>query len=252
MSMVAILLIAIGIGDLMRPLTSRAWPPALLAPALVVIGAALCGLWHRGDLVLGGIAVVAAAAWESSCTAADKWRDARQALPLIAFPGTILILFLLSGLASPIGGPARAWLTWADPAAGLSAGRLAMVAGVVLLQIGTGNQVVRLLLKSVGAVKPTGQPQPSDRLKGGRLLGPMERLLILGLGLAGQLSVATAVIAAKSIIRFPEINAQKAKREGDISIDIDIDIDDITEYFLIGSFASWIVALGGLALTAAR
>ena len=47
----------------------------------------------------------------------------------------------------------------------------------------------------------------------------MERVLILGLGLAGQLAAATAVVAAKSIIRFPEINAQKARENGDIGID---------------------------------
>ena len=70
----------------------------------------------------------------------------------------------------------------------------------------------------------------------------MERLLILGLGLAGQLAVATAVVAAKSIIRFPEINAQKAHENGGIGI------DEVTEYFLVGSFAGWIVALGGLVL----
>ena len=52
-----------------------------------------------------------------------------------------------------------------------------------------------------------------------------------------------AARAAKSIIRFPEINAQKARENGTIGI------DDVTEYFLVGSFASWIVALGGLALT---
>jgi hypothetical protein len=124
----------------------------------------------------------------------------------------------------------------------VSTTRLLMVLGVVLLQLVTGNQLVRLVLGSVGAVKPAGEPQPSDRLKGGRLLGPMERLLILCLGLAGQLTAATAVVAAKSIIRFPEINAQKARENGNVGI------DDITEYFLVGSFASWIVALAGLAL----
>jgi hypothetical protein len=69
--------------------------------------------------------------------------------------------------------------------------------------------------------------------------------LIVGLSLAGQLAAATAVVAAKGIIRFPEINARKVRDEGGIGI------DDITEYFLIGSFASWIVALGGVALVAA-
>ncbi len=125
----------------------------------------------------------------------------------------------------------------------MSADRLLMIVGVMLMQLVTGNQLVRLVLGSVGAVKPAGEPQPSDKLKGGRLLGPMERVLILGLGLAGQLAAATAVVAAKSIIRFPpEINAQKARENGHIGI------DDVTEYFLVGSFASWIVALGGLAL----
>jgi hypothetical protein len=90
-----------------------------------------------------------------------------------------------------------------------------------------------------------GRAQPADRLKGGRLLGPMERLLILGLGLAGQLAAATAVVAAKSIIRFPEITAETKRKDGGTG---SFDIADVTEYFLVGSFASWIVALAGLAL----
>ena len=246
MSTIAVLLIAIGVTDLLRPLTAGRWLPTATASALVVIGAVLCGLWHPGDLLVVGIAAVAAGGWELCCTAAEQWTGPRQAAPLLVFPGALLALFLLSGFASPVGGAVRAWWNWAEPAVGIDPGKMVMVAAVTLIQLATANQMVRLLLKSVGAVKPAGQPQPSDRLKGGRLLGPMERLLILGLGLAGQLTVATAVIAAKSIIRFPEINAQKSKREGGIGI------DDITEYFLIGSLASWIVALGGLALTFSR
>ena len=60
------------------------------------------------------------------------------------------------------------------------------------------------------------------------------------------LAAATAVVAAKSIIPFPETNAQKARENGDIGI------DDVTEYFLVGSFASWILALAGLALVLSR
>lgn len=77
----------------------------------------------------------------------------------------------------------------------------------------------------------------------------MERLLIVGLGLAGQLTMATAVIAAKSIIRFPEINAQRDRKDGDGTPAVTI--SEVTEYFLVGSFASWIMAFGGLALVAA-
>jgi hypothetical protein len=106
--------------------------------------------------------------------------------------------------------------------------------------------LVRLVLGSVGAVRPAGVPQPSDRLKGGRLLGPMERLLILSLGVGGQVAAASAVVAAKGIIRFPELSAQK-NRNGDV----DIGIDEVTEYFLVGSFTSWLLALGGIALVLA-
>ena len=56
---------------------------------------------------------------------------------------------------------------------------------------------------------PASEPQPSDQLRGGRLLGPMERVLILGLGLAGQLTAAGLVIAAKGLIRFPELQAKR-------------------------------------------
>jgi hypothetical protein len=121
-----------------------------------------------------------------------------------------------------------------------------MTVGVVLSQFATGNRLVRLVLASVGAVRPTGQPQPSDQLKGGRLLGPMERLLILSLGVGGQVAAASAVVAAKGIIRFPELNAQK--RGADNATGIGIGIDEVTEYFLVGSFASWLLALGGMAL----
>ena len=118
--------------------------------------------------------------------------------------------------------------------------RLLMLVGVVLVQFATANQLVRLVLGSVGAVTPAGEPQPSDRLKGGRLLGPMERLLILSLGVGGQLAAASAVVAAKGIIRFPE---STPKRTATASVGI----DDVTEYFLVGSFTSWLLALGSIA-----
>lgn len=247
MSGVAVFLIAIGCADIVRRLTNRVWPAVVAGPVVAFGTAALCGLWHLGDLFLVGIAAVAAVAWQLSCNHAERVGGRRQVAPLVLFGVVLAVLIALSRLGSPVAGPVKAWAGWA-PLTGLGSAdptRIMLVAGVILLQLVTGNQLVRLLLGSVGSVKPVGEPQPSDRLKGGRLLGPMERLLILGLALAGQLAAATAVVAAKSIIRFPEINAQKARENGGIGI------DDVTEYFLVGSFASWIVALGGLALTAA-
>jgi hypothetical protein len=242
-SAVAVLLIAIGVADAVRRVTRAAWIAPTTVPVVVVICAALAGLWHLGDLPLLVIAAAAGVAWVVLGARSDRSGD-HQGAPLVIFGAALATLFVLSGWGSEVGGLVARWAEWVGiPGIGdIGPNRLLMVVGVVLLQVVTGNQLVRLVLGSVGAVKPEGQPQPSDRLKGGRLLGPMERILILGLGLAGQLAAATAVVAAKSIIRFPEINAAKARENGNIGIDA------VTEYFLVGSFASWIIALGGLAL----
>jgi hypothetical protein len=243
MSALAVMLIAIGVADAVRRVTRIRWLPPVVAPIVTVACAALCGLWHAGDFPLLAIAAAASIGWIILGARAER-TGAHEGAPLAVFGLALAALILLSGWGSDVSGLVVRWPSWSTVhhIDSVSADRLLMVVGVVLLQFVTGNQLVRLVLGSVGAVKPEGQPQPSDRLKGGRLLGPMERLLILGLGLAGQLAAATAVVAAKSIIRFPEINAQKARENGNIGI------DDVTEYFLVGSFASWIVALGGLAL----
>jgi hypothetical protein len=110
---------------------------------------------------------------------------------------------------------------------------LCLLAGVLLAQLATGNVLVRLLLDAVGV--PASDNEKT--LKGGRLLGPMERLMVVGLGVAGELTAAGIVVAAKGLLRFPEL--QRGTRSGPT---------DMTEYFLIGSFASWLLALGGAAL----
>nr|WP_090279785.1 hypothetical protein [Mycolicibacterium komanii]CRL75844.1 hypothetical protein CPGR_04214 [Mycolicibacterium komanii] len=239
MSAVAVLLIAIGVADVVRRLVDRVWLAVAAAPLVVVGCAALAGLWRWGDIVLLTVAAAASVGWVLLGERAERTGH-RQIAPLVVFGGALGLLVLLAGWSSEVAGVAARWPSWVGIA--VSPDRLLMVVGVMLMQLVTGNQLVRLVLGSVGSVKPVGEPQASDRLKGGRLLGPMERVLILGLGLAGQLTAATAVVAAKSIIRFPEINAQKARENGGIGI------DEVTEYFLVGSFASWTVALGGLAL----
>jgi hypothetical protein len=238
-SALAVMLIAMGIADVCRRLTDRLWPPVVVAPIVVTGSAVLAGLWHVGDVVLLVIAALAGVGWVVLGARAE-WSGEHEVAPLALFGVAVGLLITLSGLSSDVAGLVARWPSWVGIA--VDPDRLLMVIGAVLLQLVTGNQLVRLLLGSVGSIKPAGQPQASDRLKGGRLMGPMERLLILGLGLAGQLAAATAVVAAKSIIRFPEINAQKARENGGIGI------DEVTEYFLVGSFASWILALGGLAL----
>ena len=78
--------------------------------------------------------------------------------------------------------------------------------GVVVAQLATVNIVVRLLLDAVGVPATTNEKQ----LKGGRVLGPMERVFIVGLGAVGDLTAAAVVVAAKGLLRFPEL--QRAQR----------------------------------------
>ena len=124
----------------------------------------------------------------------------------------------------------------------LPAEQVLLVAAALLLQISTANLIVRLLLDLVGV--PASDNEKT--LRGGRVLGPMERLLILGLGLGvgGSLTGAAIVVAAKSLLRFPELRVPRAGDPGYGGA------SDITEYFLVGSFASWLVALTSVALIA--
>jgi hypothetical protein len=66
------------------------------------------------------------------------------------------------------------------------------------------------------------------RLKGGRLIGPIERLLLAGFAVTGAFPVVAALIAAKGIVRFPEIRRETTGYQA--------------EYFLIGSLVSWAMA----------
>lgn len=244
MSVVAVLLIAVGIADVCQTSTGHRWRALAAGPVVVAGFGMLAGLWHPGDLVLLAWAAVVSAAWVALGARADRTGEHRGRA-LTVFGAGIAVPLLAAGLASPVTGPAQKWLHWVG-ADHLDAGRALMVLGVVAVQLSTANRLVRLILGSVGTLPPpgTGRSSPSDRLKGGRLLGPMERLLIVGLGLAGQLGAASIVVAAKSIIRFPELNAQRDKTNG-------VGIDEVTEYFLVGSFASWLIAMAGLALTTA-
>jgi hypothetical protein len=244
LSAVAVLLIAAGIADLCRRAVRTAWVPLAIGPIVVVASAGLGALWHGGDIPLLALAAAAAIVWEWLCQRSER-SGKQQAAPLAVFAAALVLLTVLSGWSSPVSGVVARWSTWVQlPLSHVTPNRLLMIVGVVLVQFATGNQLVRLVLGSVGAIRPAGQPQPSDRLKGGRLLGPMERLLILSLGVGGQVAAASAVVAAKGIIRFPELNAQK-DRNGEVGI------DEVTEYFLVGSFTSWLLALGGIALVLA-
>lgn len=215
---------------------------ALCGPALVLLVLAAVAAGPRG----GGIAAwvvgaVALLAW--TLGSADGWA-ATGALPswasragLVGFAVGV-VSFLVAGSragdASFLDGLVRS----SALGGAVDAERALLVTAVVLAQFGTANLLVRLLLERVGVPAQDNE----KRLRGGRFLGPMERLLIVGLGLAGTLGGAAVVVAAKALLRFPELRDASRGDPGGAS--------DVTEYFLVGSFASWIVAFGSLALCA--
>lgn len=72
---------------------------------------------------------------------------------------------------------------------------------------------------------------PRTGFKGGRLIGPLERILVMLLTLAAAYPILAAMLAAKGIVRFPEIS-----RDGETGAR--------AEYFLVGSLVSWVIGLG--------
>jgi hypothetical protein len=122
----------------------------------------------------------------------------------------------------------------------------ALAAGSLLLLIETANVIVRVALTRMKTEdpplseavertrfgwrrKPVVIP-PAEMLRGGRLIGPLERVFLFVLAMAGQFVAIGAIVAAKGIIRFPEISKDNAGGSK-------------AEYFLVGSLASWATVL---------
>ena len=99
-------------------------------------------------------------------------------------------------------------------------------AGVVVLVTlvtSPSNWAVRFLLEHVRVTAPT----PTDGA--GRWIGTLERLLIFLLVVGDEAGAAALVVAAKAILRFPEITGEEPHLEA--------------EYVLVGSLASWLLAV---------
>lgn len=258
MSWLGLLLLGMAVSDLVfsvRPM--RAAPEVAGAVVAVLMGLLLCGLDRPRDVLALLLIAAAVVAWGQTVTRGFGRGPAW--LPLTVGGVAIGAALLASVWAdTPVRGPFARWLDgspWSTLGA-VDADRALLVLAVLLFQLSTGNVVVRLVLAATGSRNPRaavtahagaahvdhGQHDVRP-LKGGRLLGPMERLLIVGLGLAGQVTAASIVIGAKGLLRFPELQAARDDAAGP-------GIHEVTEYFLVGSFVSWLIALGGLALTA--
>ncbi|MCL3839150.1 hypothetical protein [Aeromicrobium duanguangcaii] len=162
------------------------------------------------------------------------WWASARALPSWRVPGMIAsgVAGVLALVASPlIDRDTPPLLDWFEDLGipglmnvGLDEFVLAVVAAVAL--IGPANAVVREVLDHVGR----GLLREEIRLKGGRVIGPLERVMVFAFAVGGNYGGVAAILAAKGILRFPEIS----RDEGDGSR---------AEYVLVGSFVSWFLAL---------
>jgi hypothetical protein len=243
-SWIAVLLVGLAVADLAHSIRPIRIVNECTGAAVAVWVGLLAGLTDTVDiialLVIAGLVVL----WGQSVTRA--FGRGRAWVPLLVLGCSLLLGVLTSAWAGTAGGLLGDWLDSVQVPAleGLSADRALLLLGAFLVQLSTGNVVVRLVLAATGTTNPTygsqPDPDPELRLKGGRLLGPMERVFILGLGLAGHLTAASIVIAAKGLLRFPELQSRREQ----------VWIHRLTEYFLVGSFVSWLIALASLALLA--
>jgi hypothetical protein len=221
--LLAVLLLAIGLADFARPQDRPADRMAVGRASVVgaiVIALAAWGIGIAWWWVPIGFAVLVA--WVAS-TLVDR-----------AYPWPIVGLGLAVGgilagsahLPTPGG-----WLVdWYDtlelrPLQDISFDRFALATACLVFLVESANIIVRMVLAGTDA----GVMASEQTLKGGRVLGPIERIFIFAMALSGQYAALTAVVAAKGILRFPEISRDVAGRKA--------------EYVLVGSFVSWAVAL---------
>lgn len=239
MSWLALLLVGLACTDLVHSVRPARWLPQAVGALVAVATGLLAGLTTVPDLVALLVVAGLTLGWGHAVTRGFG-RD-QPWLPLVFLGSSVVVAVLVGGLASPADGWVGDWLR-SEPLpllGGLSADRFLLTLGTFLVQLSTGNVVVRLVLSATGTLNPTKDGSlPATPLKGGRLLGPMERVFILALGLAGAITAAAIVVAAKGLLRFPELSSERDQAQ----------VHRMTEYFLVGSFASWLVALVSLVL----
>ncbi|NEK86820.1 hypothetical protein GCU60_13820 [Blastococcus saxobsidens] len=306
----ALVLLSLGVVDLARWDSERLGRGSLLGPLLAgLLAAVVLRLGGLGTgATAGAVVVVVLLSLGWAVAVAASVREERPTWPALLVAGCLLgAALVLAPAAPPLGGRLERWyrsLPW--PALdGVPLERALLVVACAVFLIGTGNVLVRLVLTASGSKVRRSEQQ----IKGGRVLGPMERLLILGLGLSGNVAAASIIVAAKGLLRFPELQSYRAEpgvdgRPADVATsdgarsdgarsdiarsdiamsdiarsdiamsDIamsDIAMSDIatsdiatsddepatpgqridvlTEYFLIGSMTSWLLALACLAL----
>ena len=245
-----------GSGRVSEGLSRRSARVRLLVGVSAVVALGVLVGWPVLHLGAGGVVVIILVAtawlccglisrawWEKSLRirqwvrvgrgASENGRDQLEPLIRLACASLLLLAVALCVVASqPLGSRAA---------------KMSAVVGVVVLLTAPANRVVADILavarqssRGSGEVvadgcRPSlesgGQDESGSSMRGGRWIGPLERILILLLASVEAPAAIAAIVAAKGVIRFPEISQDKAGQKA--------------EEFLIGSFASWILAVLG-------
>ncbi|MCK2027829.1 hypothetical protein KZC56_16140 [Microbacterium sp. SSW1-47] len=256
MILAGFLLLAIGAADLVRQFVPRRWLGYVVAAAVIVL------LGIGGEALLWAVLGLAGGAlWVWSM---PDGRPSRAGFwPAVAVAALSIGAVVWVGARDETGLIGELW-TLRSPFGEVSfdLAVLALGAGVFLLE--SSNLVVRAALDGEHTWRPadpapiavapepsspeTAEPaaaraaqapveavlpatDPRNGFKGGRLIGPLERVLVMILTLAAAYPVLAAMLAAKGIVRFPEIS-----RDGETGAR--------AEYFLVGSLVSWVIGLG--------
>lgn len=257
----AFVLLVVGVGAALVEATrarTRARVPVLVAWALVSATLGLLGL-GLGPPVVAAVAVVAPVCWWLLAAP----RPARPLPAVRSAPAAWYVLAvavaaaLLAGPPDPHpAGPLVVHVLHAGtPLAGaVSPAQLVAGLGLLALAGSPANRLVAALLEAAGATRgvtphaappssteppttePPTPPATSPALRGGRWIGPLERILIVVLALSGGQGALAALVAAKGVIRFPEISKDHSGEKA--------------EQFLIGSLTSWTIAAAAAVLLA--
>jgi hypothetical protein len=227
----ALALLAFGVGDLVALLPLKPTSGTLVAAAAAVsavLGVAALSGMRVGSVALTAVIAIPAVVWVVLAPKTPGKKDVwLLLLPIAALVGTIAA----SGSASAVEGDIAHWyegLPFGFAFSGaISVDRFVFGVGAFLFLLATSNQIVKLVLATTDAK----DLKAADLPKGGRLLGPMERLIVAAAVVAGDPAGAGFVVAAKGLLRFPEVS----RTEND-------NIHELTEYLLVGTFTSVLIA----------
>ena len=242
-----LMLLAVGAIDLVRQFVSpaRRWIGYLVAAALVIALGAV-----SAAIIPALVAIVVGVAWVLTMPTRSDARLTFWPAVILAVACTLLVMLL--GDRTDVGLVGAIWQV-RSPVGLISFDLAVLTAGVVVFLLESCNVVVRAALSGENTWRPADivsvEPSAGDDLPsaerreapkrtafaGGRLIGPLERMLVFVLTLVGAYALLAAMLAAKGIVRFPEIS-----KDGETGAR--------AEYFLVGSFVSWVTALGGALL----